>query len=295
MYQRLALVFLLFISTTTLFGQNKQLDQLEMFYSQGHYSLVYKKSNQYLNTPDYDFSLLPTYYKAMATLHLAQNPRKYKKTKFDIDQATELLLKVKNSADGAKLFEAHSLEIKTLKKDLSSWVEDVKIQGDEQKAKRILTVINKIFDGIDILKDKEVNKEDLKIVETTNLPKERKELIEYAQKLIGTPYVYGGTTTSGFDCSGFTSYVMHSKNIQLPRRSNDQYISAKKLKDKSVQPGDLVFFSNGGDVSHVGIIYSVEKDAIFMIHSSTSQGVIVTDITNSSYWTKRIKGFGTFL
>lgn len=299
MLKKLSFSIILVFLSSTLWSQNKQFDQLELLYNQGHYGLVYKKTSRLLNTPDYDYSLLPSYYKAITTFHLAQNPRYYKKSKYDIDIATDLLLKVKNSIDGPLFIEAHMYELKSLKKDMESWAEDVRLKGDTEKFKHISAVITKAFGNIGDLKDNIVPKEIVKEKETLinkDVTQKRQELLDYAKKLIGTAYVYGGTTTSGFDCSGFVSYVMNSQNITLPRRSQDQYIASKKLKEKSVIPGDLVFFgNNNNNVTHVGMIYIVDKETIYMIHASTSQGVVITDLTHSDYWMKRIQGFGTFV
>ncbi|MEG0133836.1 MAG: NlpC/P60 family protein [Clostridium sp.] len=79
------------------------------------------------------------------------------------------------------------------------------------------------------------------------------EIVNYAKRFLGTPYLWGGTTPSGFDCSGFTSYVYrNAAGISLPRQSRVQagvgtYIGSKG----SLQPGDLVFF--GSPTHHVGI------------------------------------------
>jgi cell wall-associated NlpC family hydrolase len=75
----------------------------------------------------------------------------------------------------------------------------------------------------------------------------------------------------------------------------DQYNDAPKVKVKNAQKGDLVFFDNGSGVSHVGIVVSEKGSPLMMIHSSSSKGVIITDVTKSAYWTKRLKGFGTYV
>src|SRR5574343_842992 len=81
--------------------------------------------------------------------------------------------------------------------------------------------------------------------------KERLAIVEYAKKFIGTPYVWAGNEPTGFDCSGFTSYVMKNFKKDLPRRAVDQYNSSRQLKEKNVMMGDLVFFDNGSGISHV--------------------------------------------
>lgn len=79
-------------------------------------------------------------------------------------------------------------------------------------------------------------------------------VLKEAAKLKGTPYRYGGTTTRGLDCSGYTGLVYKRAGKKLPRTSRQQYSSTKHLSRKAAKPGDLVFFkSGGGSVYHVGI------------------------------------------
>ena len=74
-------------------------------------------------------------------------------------------------------------------------------------------------------------------------------VIEIAKRYIGTPYVYGGSTPSGFDCSGFTQYVFAQAGISLPRTAEQQRQFATPVSNP--QPGDLVFF--GAPAYHMGI------------------------------------------
>jgi len=82
----------------------------------------------------------------------------------------------------------------------------------------------------------------------------RTRVLREAAKLKGIPYVYGGATTSGFDCSGYTGYVYKKAGKKLPRTSRQQYSATKHISRTAAKPGDLVFFkSGGGSVYHVGI------------------------------------------
>ncbi|MDN3017647.1 NlpC/P60 family protein [Paenibacillus sp. BSR1-1] len=77
-------------------------------------------------------------------------------------------------------------------------------------------------------------------------------VIAYAKQFLGVPYVWGGSTPSGFDCSGFTSYVFrNAAGINLPRVSRDQQNVGTRISPSQVQPGDLVF--RGNPAYHVGI------------------------------------------
>ena len=79
------------------------------------------------------------------------------------------------------------------------------------------------------------------------------QLLTEASQLEGVPYVYGGSTPAGFDCSGFTSYVFAQVGKTIPRTSSEQAAAATPVSGDDLRPGDLIFYSPGGSVSHVAI------------------------------------------
>lgn len=102
------------------------------------------------------------------------------------------------------------------------------------------------------------------------------------KKVIGTPYKYGGTTTAGFDCSGFVRHIFNQFDVKLPRTSNSQAKIGTKVDKSDLRPGDLVFFNTSGKgISHAGIYVGDGKFA----HSS-SKGVRYTALSDS-YYAKR--------
>lgn len=117
---------------------------------------------------------------------------------------------------------------------------------------------------------------------------EIQDLLKDAQKYLGAPYKYGGASSSGFDCSGFTLTVFQENSYKLPRRSSDQAVTGSEIDIKNVKPGDLLFFATAGGtrVSHVGIVHDIGRDGeVKFIHSSTSKGVIISSL-NEKYWNK---------
>ncbi len=288
-----AVIFLIFISLGNLaFSQNKKLDNLEQLYAQEHYKLVYKKANKLMDTPDYDFSDIPKYYKSLSLIQMAKNEMWFKRNKSALTDAEKLFKEVRQAKGADKILAAHLHELSDLKEDLLIWSEDLKNSDNKETGDQVDKILVSIFSHIP---SKSQSKSDPVIRNKPLGDDERSKIIAFAEKAVGTPYVWGGTSTKGFDCSGFTSYVMKEFGKDLPRRAVDQYNSSNKIKQKSVQKGDLVFFNNGSGISHVGIIVSDPGEPLTMIHASSSKGVIVTNLETSEYWMKRLESFGTYL
>lgn len=121
----------------------------------------------------------------------------------------------------------------------------------------------------------------------------RQQIVEYAETFLGVPYVWGGTTPKGFDCSGLVMYVYNHFGINICRTSYEQYhTSVKKISKSELQPGDLVFFTRadtGNDVGHVGIYVG---DGMF-IHAPRSGKNVEYASLNATYYKNAYVGSGT--
>ena len=107
-----------------------------------------------------------------------------------------------------------------------------------------------------------------------------RRVVQSSYDYLGTPYVFGGTSPGGFDCSGYVRYVFAQAGIYLPRTADAQYEVGYPVSMSELRAGDLVFFSTYEyGPSHVGIYLG---DGSF-INASSSRGVAV-DSLNSSYW-----------
>ena len=110
------------------------------------------------------------------------------------------------------------------------------------------------------------------------------EIVSLAQQYLGVPYVYGGSSPSGFDCSGFTMYIFAQVGVKLPHGATSQLSYGASVSRSELQPGDLVFFQDYGAVaSHVGIYIGGDQ----FIHASSSSGnsrcVTISSLTETYY------------
>lgn len=113
-------------------------------------------------------------------------------------------------------------------------------------------------------------------------------ILKTAFSMLGVPYMFGGMSPGGFDCSGFVCYVFGKAGISLPRMADSQYYALTHITRGNLQTGDLVFFETYcPGPSHVGIYVGDGK----FIHASCSQGITVSEVF-TGYWGARYLGAG---
>ncbi|MDO5397108.1 MAG: NlpC/P60 family protein [bacterium] len=106
------------------------------------------------------------------------------------------------------------------------------------------------------------------------------KIVNEASKYLGVPYVWGGTTPSGFDCSGLVQYVLKNLGIDISRVTQTQCKEGVPVAKGDLQPGDLVFFESNGDVHHVGIYIGNGQ----MLHAPRTGDVVKITDMNTPYY-----------
>ena len=121
---------------------------------------------------------------------------------------------------------------------------------------------------------------------------QERELMSAIQSYMGTPYVYGGNSRSGIDCSGLTQQVYRQIGIEIPRTASTQAGAAQAVTPSELSFGDLIFFdtTGNGSISHVGIY----TGGGFFVHASSSRGVVRESLAHP-YYSTRIVRAGRFL
>jgi len=110
-------------------------------------------------------------------------------------------------------------------------------------------------------------------------------LVDRALSLLGVPYIFGGTSSNGFDCSGYAQYVFKSSGISLPRTASEQFKVGASVSRGQLQSGDLVFFTTyAPGASHVGVYIG---DGHFV--AASNSGVSISDLS-SRYYASRYLG-----
>lgn len=113
------------------------------------------------------------------------------------------------------------------------------------------------------------------------------EIVAYAMRLVGSPYVYAGISPEGFDCSGFVTHVFSLFDVTVPHSSALQAEEGTHVARENAQAGDLVIFTGTNpdvrEPGHVGIVTSSPGDTIEFVHASSNGGVKVSKVEGTRY------------
>jgi cell wall-associated NlpC family hydrolase len=110
------------------------------------------------------------------------------------------------------------------------------------------------------------------------------EAVDWARDRVGAPYQWGGTGSSGFDCSGLVQAAFGRVGVRLPRTTIDQAKRGQMISRDAIRPGDLVFFGDSPHaINHVGIASARDR----MVHASTSRGVVEESFRENRYFRDR--------
>lgn len=115
-----------------------------------------------------------------------------------------------------------------------------------------------------------------------------RDIVKKGSALLGTPYRYGGTTPTGFDCSGLVNYLYKPHIPDLPRKASAMARFGTTVSKDAIIPGDLVFYATGRDrlsITHVGI-YIGQNTLIQAVSAGPVRGVVLTDF-DEKYWKER--------
>lgn len=190
-------------------------------------------------------------------------------------------------------------------KEMGTWVIFVLSLSSCSLFKPVLVTPSTLNDGVFFNEEREKNVAIEKVKERTNsipywkkgadvAPVENKistnvalryNVIAEAEKYLGVPYTWAGKTPeTGFDCSGFTSYVLRKFNYNISPSSKDQAKLGTLISLDSCNPGDLIIFRNDkNEVFHVSFITNIQPQVIEVIHS-VNGGVKKENLFNSTWW-----------
>jgi hypothetical protein len=282
LFSFLVLVSLFFNS---LFAQNKKLDKIEMLYDQGNFEKAMTRSESLMANPAYKNHPTPLLFYALSKYQLSKTNTKISSSEAVYDY--EKFLKADSSG---KYFKAYTNYIYDMQLGISDEIRKLNAEGKKDEAHVKYNTYQRLFGNVAKFDELVIENTTSNSKPNADISKSRKEIIAFAKKLVGTPYLYGGITTKGFDCSGFTSYVFQNNGYSLPRTAQGQSERFEKVKLNAAEPGDLVFFgSSKTNISHVGIVISDKSQPLEMIHASTSRGVIMGKVEADSYWSPRLQ------
>jgi len=286
-------------------AQDRKVDVLEVLYNQKNYRSIVRKTTKMIDKKGYEDNELVHLFQAVALAKLSQDkqythskPNTLKESVEAFHNYYELDKQLKFQQESSCLLEdlrliyqsVPSLSVET---EAYSYLERQETKDPVIQRKRVVMVKNKPGKAVEYLNDFKASAVDT-VCEEIYL-EEVDKMINYAKKFIGVPYVFGGTGDGGFDCSGYTQFVLGKYGTELPRNAKSQKEFSKPIKIKEVQKGDLLFFSRNRskhNITHVGIVISEPGEDIVMIHASSSQGIMITNVTTNTYWSPKLVAAG---
>lgn len=117
----------------------------------------------------------------------------------------------------------------------------------------------------------------------------RQNIIGYAQNFMGLRYRSGGRSPrTGFDCSGFVGYILNEYKVKVSGGASTLATKGRKISLTDARPGDLVFFGRKKRISHVAFVLESTPEGVVCLHSTTSRGVVIENVTHSDYWKNKV-------
>lgn len=284
-FKHILVLLLLSLLSFNVSAQDKKAKLLEKLYEQGYYQKVLRKSNKLIESKGYKGDAFIHMYQVAALHQLKSDPKYMEAHQYHDEQLEAAINGWKKTEDFNKSLKSNEAIANSLQELIS--IEEVEVV-EVKKTKKV--VKNKPPKEKIKTTDKVIVKDNY--VDTLNLPLEDK-IISCAEGFIGVPYRYGGRDSTGFDCSGYTGYIMEQFGYTLPRSARDQEAHVEKIPIEEAKKGDLVFFSHRRNIiAHVGLVISEPGEELTMIHASSSRGIMISNIVQSTYWKPRLRSAG---
>ena len=283
--KKLVVLTLLF-SAYSINAQTRQLDKLNLLFEQENYRIVERKCKRIIKKGKAEEQYTNQYKIYISlTSYMLENDFNSKQLYYASKEIIDLLKedKINTSTD--------YIALKRFKQKIEADIIQLKTNNDQSSAKQLYENYCILFKLKKLKYEELEQKQEIKEESPTNT--EDYTLVNYAKSYLGIPYLYGGTTKKGFDCSGFTRDVYLNYGHTLQRTAKDQSNFGTKIKTKNIKSGDLLFFGkNDKNISHVGIAIKNKGEELKMIHASSSNGIIISKVTSNTYWSPKFRFAG---